>query len=117
MTLGTIPGQAPEDITDHNGHGTSVASVAVGVSRGVASKANLVAVKIRNAAKNPARQGQPDEDKLIMRGVTDTALEAGWQFVLSDVMDQRNNHNNEGPFIVNLSMGESIATESARSAR
>ena len=77
---------APQDITDYNGHGTSIASLAGGVVHGVASKANLVIVKFRNAATNPYK---PDDNTMIERGVTPAALADAWDWIIDDIFDQR----------------------------
>lgn len=51
--------RADEDMVDYNGHGTAVASVAGGITQGVASRANLKIVKFRNAAtaRSPGEHG------------------------------------------------------------
>ncbi|KAG9192821.1 hypothetical protein G6011_11555 [Alternaria panax] len=49
--------RGPEDMTGMTGHGTMVASIAAGYVSSVASKANLVVVKMENSARNP---GNPD---------------------------------------------------------
>jgi hypothetical protein len=96
---------APEDMTDVDGHGTAVASVAAGNSNGVASSANLVVVKFKNAAKNP---NNPDNPNFIKRGVTDSALDVAFGWVISDVARQRRDNNNDpnAKFIINLSYGK-----------
>lgn len=63
---------APEDMEDYGGHGTMVASVACGISQGVASQANLKIVKFRNAVTNAVTQRRQ------LRGVTDAALRDAW---------------------------------------
>lgn len=110
LTLGTLRGApnrslwAPEDLTDYTGHGTQVASAAVGVTLGVASKANLVAVKFRGAAKNPFT---PDDNTFKARGTTQAAITDAWDWVLSDVLEQRTK-GNKGKFIINYSYGSSM---------
>ncbi|RWS18619.1 hypothetical protein B4U80_12461, partial [Leptotrombidium deliense] len=42
-----VPGEANDDL---NGHGTAVASGAAGTTAGVAKKAQIIAVKVLNAA-------------------------------------------------------------------
>ena len=46
---------APEGITDYNGHGTMVASIAGGKTHGVASDADLFLLKFRGVTRNPIR--------------------------------------------------------------
>jgi hypothetical protein len=77
---------APEDETDYDGHGTMVASVAAGNSNGMASLANLVVVKFKNAAKNP---NNPSNKNFLKRGVMDSALEFAFMKVLSDVAEKK----------------------------
>jgi subtilisin family serine protease len=90
---------APEGMTDYNGHGTAVASVAGGITQGVASGANLVIIKFRNAATSP-RIG-----KLQLRGVTAAALRDAWDHSINDIIDRRNG-GDTGKFIINMSYGE-----------
>jgi len=80
--------QAPEDMTDYHekGHGTGVAGVVAGKIRGVASKANLFIVKFRNAAKNALK---PDDDTLVIRGVTEAALQDAWDFCIDDIISRQ----------------------------
>jgi subtilisin family serine protease len=109
LTLGSIglrdDQQAPQDNADisDSSHGTRVASIAGGKLRGVASKANLVMVKFRNAAVNPAK----DDGVFKPRGVMDPALEDAFQFIISDVKAQKRNNNNDPTkkYVVNLSYG------------
>jgi subtilisin family serine protease len=93
---------SPEDMTDYNGHGTAVASVAGGVTQGVASQANLVIIKFRNAA---AAFGVGRNQ---IRGVTSAALRDAWDFAISDVITRRNN-GDTGKFIINMSYGKDRA--------
>jgi subtilisin family serine protease len=86
-------------MTDYNGHGTAVASVAGGITQGVASGANLVIIKFRNAATSP-RIG-----KLQLRGVTAAALRDAWDHSINDIIDRRNG-GDTGKFIINMSYGE-----------
>lgn len=94
---------APQDNTDYTGHGTKVASIAVGKYHGVASKANLVVVKIKNAAINSENRASG----FVGRGVTDSAIEHAFQYVIDDVAKQRNQNGNDQSkkFIINLSYG------------
>jgi subtilisin family serine protease len=89
---------APEDMTDYNGHGTAVASVAGGITQGVASGANLVIVKFRNAAT------QSKVGKLQLRGVTAAALRDAWDHSINDIIDRRNG-GDTGKFVINMSYG------------
>lgn len=104
-----------QDATDYppTYHGTHVASVAAGDVHGVASKANLVIVKFRNAARNSAT------GNVQMRGALDGALGDAWDWVLNDVATQRQGGNNN-KFIVNFSYGftqrESGASYAAKKA-
>jgi hypothetical protein len=98
--------KAPDNMDDvlPGGHGTLVASVAAGSSKGVASLANLVVVKFRNAAKNPYNPSNPN---FLPRGVSDSALQRAFFWVFQDVREQR--QKNPDPFaqyIVNLSYGK-----------
>lgn len=87
---------APEDITDYTGRGTAVASVAAGLSLGVASNANLVIVKYKNAAL-------VDSTYKIQSPHIASPLIA-WDWIINDVADQRRRGNN-GKFIINFSQG------------
>lgn len=89
---------SPEDMTDYNGHGTAVASVAGGISQGVASQANLVIIKFRNAA---AQAGVGINQ---LRGVTSAALRDAWDYAINDVISRRNN-GDAGKFVINMSYG------------
>ena len=89
---------AENDITDHDGHGTMVASIAAGLSYGVASKANLVPVKFRQAAVNPPT------GRTVYRGVSEIALSIAWDFVVNDMLLRRAAGDN-GKSIVNMSYG------------
>lgn len=86
-------------MTDYNGHGTAVASVAGGISQGVASQANLVIIKFRNAAAN-AVIGRNQ-----IRGVTAAALRDAWDYAINDIIARRNS-GNTGKFIINMSYGK-----------
>ena len=90
---------SPEDMTDYNGHGTAVASVAGGISQGVASQANLVIIKFRNAAAD-AVIGRNQ-----IRGVTAAALRDAWDYPINDVIARRNN-GDTGKFVINMSYGK-----------
>lgn len=102
--LPTTPNRAlwaPNDVTDYNGHGTLVASVAGEITHGVASKANLVLVKFRNAALNPLPGGSGN---YVYRQVNELAMEDAWSWVINDVLTKRQN-GSTGKFIVNMSFG------------
>lgn len=106
LALGSLSDdqKGPEDMADINGHGTMVASIAAGYVSGVASKANLVVVKMRNSAKNPQN---PESDKLIPRGVTDSALEFALSWTFKDIEQQRRqNTDPNAKYIINLSYGK-----------
>ena len=92
---------APEDMTDYNGHGTSVASVAGGATHGVASRANLVLVKFKQVARNA---DNPDSDRWHYRKSTLAAIQWAWDWVIVDVLERQSN-GDTGKFIVNLSYG------------
>jgi subtilisin family serine protease len=107
-TLAGIPlsddQKGPEDMTDINGHGTMVASVAAGYVSGVASKANLVVVKMRNSAKNPNKPSNPN---LLPRGVMDSALEFAFAWTIDDIRRQKlQNTDPNARYIINLSYGK-----------
>ncbi|KAI4656032.1 hypothetical protein J4E93_000748 [Alternaria ventricosa] len=105
--IGLTPDQqGPEDMTDVTGHGTMVASIAAGYVSGVASKANLVVVKMRNWAKNPLN---PDRPELKPRGVTDSALEYALAWTRKDIRQQKlENPDPNARYIINLSYGWDI---------
>ena len=86
-------------MTDYNGHGTAVASVAGGISQGVASQANLVIIKFRNAA---AQLGVGINQ---IRSVTSAALRDAWDYAINDVIARRNN-GDTGKFVINMSYGK-----------
>jgi len=90
---------SPEDMTDYNGHGTAVASVAGGISQGVASQANMVIIKFRNAA------AQATVGRNRIRGVTSAALRDAWDYAINDVITRRNN-GDTGKFVINMSFGK-----------
>ena len=85
-------------MTDYNGHGTAVASVAGGISQGVASQANMVIIKFRNAA---AQAGVGINQ---LRGVTSAALRDAWDYAINDVISRRNS-GDAGKFVINMSYG------------
>jgi subtilisin family serine protease len=89
---------SPEDMTDYNGHGTAVASVAGGITQSVASQANLVIVKFRNAA------AQAGVNINQIRGVTAAALRDAWDYAIDDVIKRKNNRDT-GKFVINMSYG------------
>ena len=95
---------APEDITDYSGHGTSVASVAGGITRGVASNANLVLVKFKQAAKNSLPGGSGN---YLYGSVPAAAVWAAWNFAIQDALQQRRDRpdTDKGNFIINMSHG------------
>jgi subtilisin family serine protease len=93
---------APDNIRDWNGHGTAVASVADGITHGVASKADLVLVKFRNFSRNPNPGGQIPWHA---REAMSSALDLAFELITRDVLDQRE-AGNTGKFIVNLSYGK-----------
>jgi hypothetical protein len=99
---------AAEDMTDYNGHGTAVASVAGGITQGVASQANLVIVKFRNAATRPSISRRQQ-----IRGVTAGALREAWDYCMNDVMDRRN-RGDTGKFVINMSYGKILTSAEAR---
>lgn len=105
--------QAPEDMTDINGHGTLVASIAAGYTHGVASLANLVIVKFRNSAQNPLK---PDDKTLKPRGVSDSALEAAYQWIFGDIARQKKKEGADpnAKFVINMSYGKSSVVPYAR---
>lgn len=86
-------------MTDYNGHGTAVASVAGGIKQGVASEANLVIVKFRNAA------AQANVGINQIRGVTAAALRDAWDYSINDVIRRRNG-GDTGKFVINMSYGK-----------
>ncbi|KAF2721518.1 hypothetical protein K431DRAFT_346376 [Polychaeton citri CBS 116435] len=92
---------AAEDISDISGHGTAVASVAGGAKHGVASRANLVLVKLRNSARNPHN---PTSTNMVPRGVTGPALLFAWTWTIQDIKNRREK-GDKGKFIINMSLG------------
>ena len=105
-TLANEPNRAlwpPEDdISDINGHGTMVASIAGGLKYGVASKANLFLIKVKAGTRNPLNPSNP---KLFPRATTDSALNHGWRTAQQDVWNKRNNGRTD-QFIINMSLGK-----------
>ena len=93
---------APEGITDYNGHGTIVASIAGGKTHGVASDADLFLLKFRQATRNPINHRSGNWH---VRQATSSGLEWAFSEVIADVITQRDN-GNAGKFIVNLSLGK-----------
>jgi len=92
---------APDDIADLKGHGTMVASVVGGLLSGVASKANLVLVKYKQASLNPLN---PVLNVWFDRAATEAGVRDAWTWIVNDVIQQRSN-GNTGKFIVNMSAG------------
>ena len=112
MTLPQVPEHlhAPEDISSYGGHGTHVASIAGGLTHGVASNANLVLVKQKNAAKNELAGSS---GRYINRGVTDAALTHVWNWITDDVKAARDN-GFRGKSIVSFSGGKTNISQRAR---
>jgi subtilisin family serine protease len=88
---------APEDITDYNGRGTSVASVAAGIQRGVASRADLVLIKYKNAAKSYNNEWK-------LRQATLFAVQDASQYMIEEIRTRRSN-GYSGKAIINFSGG------------
>jgi hypothetical protein len=97
LTLADIDAQG---VPHYPGHGTGVASVAVGATQGVASKAELVFVKYVNAMKitNTASRFS---GLYRQSGSTFRGLEDALAFVINDVRVR----NREGKAVINFSHG------------
>lgn len=92
-------------MTDYNGHGTIVASVAAGAVRGVAPKADLVIVKHSSAVKNAETGGfDPVEGNIA-------CLEDAIDWVINDVATRKADPANQAPgrSIINISSGIYVA--------
>ena len=95
----------PSDLTDHCGHGTMVASVAIGRTHGVASNANFVLIKNQQAtAISVPNPDVPNTYLLKHVPVSVEALRDAWQFVVKDVLRRRGN-GETGKSIVSMSAG------------
>ena len=93
---------APEGMEDYSGHGTAVASVAAGITHGVASGADLVMVKFKQFTRNPNTGGTiPWHSRQAMSAALDYAMGQ----IQIDVAAQRD-RGNTGKFIVNMSYGK-----------
>jgi subtilisin family serine protease len=90
----------PEDLTDWGRHGTSVASVAGGVIRGVASKADLYLVKYKSAYDKPDANGNV---KLERKNAPLAAIEDAFINVIHHIKK----NSNQGKAVVNMSWGSS----------
>ena len=91
-------GQSPEDITDYSGHGTAVASIAGGVTLGVASKADLVLIKFRNTFLAPS-------GNRVYPGMNEATIQYSWSYIINDVLQKRIN-GYTGKSIINMSYGK-----------
>lgn len=89
------------------GHGTAVAAVAVGKTIGVASQANLVMVRTTGAV---VRSGNVNPDnKYTAGGHRTRALENAFEWILTDIQQQRQTQPNFRP-VINLSVRKSSNT-------
>ena len=90
-----------ELLHDVIGHGTIVASLAVGQEHGVAPNANFVLVKFVQFYHSPhSKQREYAQPRRA-------AVKHAWQWVVKDVAKRRR-HGDPGKFIVNMSCGTSI---------
>ena len=90
----------PEDLTDWNGHGTMVASMAGGKQFGVASKANLHLVKATNSFLGRDENGQPIIETPLYN---DLSISFCFLNILHDIAAKRI----EGKAVINMSIGKS----------
>lgn len=113
ITLASVPDRhlwaEGDDLNDYDGHGTMVASVAIGKNYGVASNANFVLVKFQQVIRTP------HNGSVQYVPATRAGLKDAWQFVVKDVLRRRQN-GDVGKFIVNMSVGTLIVSTSVRHA-
>jgi subtilisin family serine protease len=109
LSLPGIPAaqQAPEDLTDYDGvtsqstslgigHGTGVASVAAGLTLGVASNVNLMLIKATNGRQLLNFPTFPDgSPRFLLAPAKPSAIIWAWRSAISDAL--QNNAGN--PFM------------------
>jgi subtilisin family serine protease len=108
--------QAPEDLTDYSGvtlgstglgtgHGTGVASVAAGLTLGVASNAELMLIKYINGRQLPNSPTFPDgSPKFFLAPAKPSTVIWAWRRAMSDALQ----NNEANPFmkaVINFSAG------------
>jgi hypothetical protein len=108
--------QAPEDLADYfgitsestslgKGHGTGVASVAAGLTLGVASGAELMLIKLLNGRQLPDSPTFPDgSPKFALAPAKPSAIIWAWRLAMSDALQ----NNKANPFmraVINFSFG------------
>ncbi|KUM65355.1 hypothetical protein ACN42_g1691 [Penicillium freii] len=106
LTLLGVPKnqRKPEDLTDWGRHGTSVASVAGGVIRGVASKADLYLVKYKSAYDKPDANGNVKEERK-------NAPLAAMENAFINVIRHIRKNSNQGKAVVNMSWGSKVSVK------
>jgi hypothetical protein len=110
--------QAPEDLADYNGntlestspargHGTPVASVAAGLTLGVASNAKLMLIKWQNGFQSPVSPTFSDgSPKFILAPAKPSAFVWAWRKAIDDV--KQNHATDPSTFtkaVINFSAG------------
>lgn len=105
LTLFDVPDRsywpAANDHHDSDGHGTGVASVAVGTTVGVASKAHIIFVKFTQTCYNPETDSWVPES---LRPCNVLAMREAWAWIVEDVLRKRR-QGNEGKSVVCMSIG------------
>ncbi|KAJ5211134.1 subtilisin-like protein [Penicillium cf. griseofulvum] len=106
LTLMGVPKnqRKPEDLTDWGRHGTSVASVAGGVIRGVASRADLYLVKYKSAYDKPDANGNVKEER---KNAPLAAMEDAFINVIRHIRQ----NSNQGKAVVNMSWGSKVSVQ------
>jgi hypothetical protein len=98
------------DYAPGGGHGTKVASAAVGINLGVASRANLVCLKWKNASKNPQNTASQN---WVIPGLQASAIFDAMIWLLQDVRTQRASAGQgNAKFIINISAGLRVPSRS-----
>ncbi|KAI9694752.1 MAG: hypothetical protein M1822_000368 [Bathelium mastoideum] len=106
-TGATVPDTGPDalkdwadwnsDIQEFTGHGTAMASLAVGKNLGVASEANLVIVKVANAKKIRSRRPAAAFSNML----TDLS---GWVWIFESILNDVKQKSLQRKAVVSISM-------------
>jgi hypothetical protein len=110
ITLANFPKSqwpAPNEFKDYSGHGTHVASVAIGKKYGFAPNANFALVKMEQAILDP-EIGSPQYVHATPASVKDA-----WKFVIQDEISRRQS-GDTGKSIVTMNIGTLIISVSLR---
>lgn len=98
-----------ESSKTYTGHGTGVAAVAVGRTKGVASRATLAFIKGKGQQIKPGTINNPDHkgDPIVQaRGWTSLAVTRAFQTAMSDIASK----GRQGRAVINFSIGKSKAS-------